>query len=184
MSAATIFSFPAHVNEKAARSVAGLVVVTSAAAVVLSLTASSAWLWLSAPLALGFLLRVVSGPSLSPFALLATRVIAPRLGVAKPVPGAPKRFAQALGFGMTAAATVLTALSLVGAAQIVLAGLIVAAGLESVFALCLGCKMFALGMRLGVVPESACPECADISLHFAAGAATSVPEAAHATVSA
>jgi hypothetical protein len=41
--------------------------------------------------------------------------------------------------------------------------LIVAATLESVFGLCLGCKAFALLMRVGVIPESVCLECADIS---------------------
>ena len=39
---------------------------------------------------------------------------------------------------------------------------IVAAGLESLAGVCLGCQMFAGLMRLGVVPESVCLECADI----------------------
>ena len=37
--------------------------------------------------------------------------------------------------------------------------MIVAATLESVFAMCLGCKAFALLMRLGVMPESVCERC-------------------------
>ena len=42
----------------------------------------------------------------------------------------------------------------------VLVGLIImAATLESVFALCLGCKIFALLMRVGVIPESVCERC-------------------------
>jgi hypothetical protein len=40
--------------------------------------------------------------------------------------------------------------------------MIVAAGLESVFAVCVGCKIFGLLMRAGVVPEQVCLECADI----------------------
>jgi hypothetical protein len=44
-----------------------------------------------------------------------------------------------------------------------LVAMIAAAGLESVFAYCLGCKVFALLMRIGVVPESICLECADIT---------------------
>jgi hypothetical protein len=40
--------------------------------------------------------------------------------------------------------------------------LAVAAGLESILAVCLGCQLFALLMRTGVVPESVCEECADI----------------------
>jgi len=40
--------------------------------------------------------------------------------------------------------------------------LIAAATLESVFALCIGCKAFALLMRIGVIPESVCEECNNI----------------------
>ena len=58
--------------------------------------ASSAY-WLFLPLAYGFIARVLSGPRLSPLARLATAVVAPRLGAPKPVPGPPKRFAQAIG---------------------------------------------------------------------------------------
>ena len=38
-----------------------------------------------------------------------------------------------------------------------------AAGLESIFGYCLGCKAFALLMRAGVIPRTVCEECADIS---------------------
>jgi hypothetical protein len=38
-----------------------------------------------------------------------------------------------------------------------------AAGLESIFGYCLGCKAFALLMRIGLIPEGVCLECADIS---------------------
>ena len=41
--------------------------------------------------------------------------------------------------------------------------MIVAAGLESLAAPCLGCELFALLMRAGLVPECVCLECADIS---------------------
>jgi hypothetical protein len=41
--------------------------------------------------------------------------------------------------------------------------LLAAAGLESIFGYCLGCKAFALLMRAGVIPDSVCAECADIS---------------------
>jgi len=48
-------------------------------------------------------------------------------------------------------------------ADIVLVLFIPAAGLESIFGICLGCKTFAVLMRAGVIPESVCLECADIS---------------------
>jgi hypothetical protein len=44
-----------------------------------------------------------------------------------------------------------------------LAALALATGLESLFALCLGCQAFALLMRIGFVPQRVCLECADIS---------------------
>ena len=46
-----------------------------------------------------------------------------------------------------------------------------AAFLESAFGLCLGCKMFGLLMRAGVVPEEVCERCNDIWSRQAAGSA-------------
>ena len=40
--------------------------------------------------------------------------------------------------------------------------------LESAFALCLGCVVFNRLMRWGVIPETVCVECADISRRLAA----------------
>ncbi len=153
-----LFDFPNPVNEKAARSVAGLVVVLS---VLVLLTGSR---WLLAALALGFLARVASGPRFSLFGRLATQVIAPRLGTAVLVPGPPKRFAQAIGATLSVAAFVAL---LAGSAPLawVLVGLItVAAFLEAAFALCLGCVVFGRLQQLGVIPESVCEACNDIRL--------------------
>lgn len=166
----TVFSFPNPVNEKAARAVAGQVLVSAVLTLVLSLTVSQAWLWLTAALSLGFLARVLTGPTLSPFGQLATRVLAQHLGAPKPVAGPPKRFAQAMGFAMTAAGTALLATGHPLGTQILLAMLIVASGLESIAAYCLGCKMFAIGMRIGLIPESVCVECANVPAHFRARA--------------
>ena len=96
--------------------------------------------------------------------MLAQRVIAPRLGPKKPVPGPPKRFAQGMGAVMATTALVFALpLGDHAAADVVLGFFVVAAGLESIFAYCLGCKVFAGLMRVGVVPRSMCEECADIS---------------------
>jgi Domain of unknown function (DUF4395) len=151
-----LFSFPHPVNEKAARSVAGLVVVLTAVTL-----ATEAW-WMTVPLALGFWARVATGPTLSLFGQLATRVIAPRLGTPKYVSGPPKRFAQGMGAAMSTAAAVLALTGRHTAAAVLLALLIAAATLESVFAYCLGCKVFGLLMRAGVIPGDVCAECADI----------------------
>jgi hypothetical protein len=153
-----ILGFPNPVNEKAARVVAFAVMLLAL------LTLATSWYWLLVPLAYGFLARVASGPTLSPLGRLASGVIAPRLGAEKPVPGPPKRFAQAMG----AAFSLSAAIAALGfgddvLATLLLAALVLAAGLESLFAVCLGCQVFALLMRIGLVPRRVCLQCADIS---------------------
>jgi hypothetical protein len=92
-------------------------------------------------------------------------VAAPRIGT-KLVPGPPKRFAQGIG----AVVTVPAALAwLAGAEALALAlvGLIVvAATLESVFGFCVGCRIFAILMRVGVIPAEVCEACNDIQGRF------------------
>jgi hypothetical protein len=144
------------VNEKAARVVAGVVFVTS----IVALATSSYWLLI--PLAYGFWARVLTGPKLSPLGRFATKVAAPRLGGPKYVSGPPKRFAQGMGAAMTTAALIAWLLGATTVADVLLAFLIVASGLESIFAICLGCKLFGVLMRAGVIPEAVCAECADI----------------------
>ena len=153
-----MFSFPDPVNEKAARVVAGAVCLLAIA------TLATGAYWIAAVMAAGFVARTLTGPTLSPLGWTAMHVIAPRLGRRVFVPGPPKRFAQAMG-------TVMSSLALLfglilgdhTAADVVLALFIPAAGLESIFGYCLGCKAFALLMRVGLIPEDVCRECADIS---------------------
>ena len=157
-----VWGFPNPVNEKAARTVAAGVLMLAGLTLALSLIASADWLWVCALLAAGFVARVLTGPTLSPLGRLATQVIAPRLGEPKMVPGPPKRFAQAVGAVVTSAATIATAVGATGLAQMLLGLIIVAAGLESIFAFCIGCVVFAALMRAGVVPEKACEACANV----------------------
>ena len=56
-----------------------------------------------------------------------------------------------MGLAFSGTALILTILGFWGAAQIVLAFLVVAALLESAFAICLGCKTFAILMRVPVI---------------------------------
>jgi hypothetical protein len=159
----SLLSFPNPVNEKAARVVAGVVLVT------VLVTLATGWYWLLIPLAYGFWARVLTGPTLSPLGWIAQNVIGPRLGAKKPVPGPPKRFAQAIGALISTAALVLALIA--GdhaAAAVVLLVLVPAAGLESIFGYCVGCKLFGLAMRIGVVPETVCAECADVSPRLSA----------------
>ena len=153
-----VFSFPNPVNEVSARLVAGGVVVLSLTAIVFDLP------WLTAVIAYGFIARALSGPTLSPLGQLVTRVLTPRLPFkAKSVPGPPKRFAQGIGAVLSTTAAVLAlGFGLTTAAYVLLGLVVVAATLESVFAFCVGCKIFAVLMRVGVIPEEICEECNNI----------------------
>jgi len=174
----TLFQFPNPVNELAARTVAAGVVLLSAVTLVLSLAAGSGWLWLTAVLAGGFVARVATGPTLSPLGQLASRVIAPRLGPARLVPGPPKRFAQGLGAVMTVTAAGLHfGFGFDGAAEVFVGLIIVAATLESAFAICLGCIIFGALMKVGVIPASACEACNSVGDRLAALAPAPAPPA-------
>lgn len=156
---AAIVGFPDPVDEVSARLVAGGVVVMALATIALDQP------WLILLIAYGFVARVVTGPRLSPLGQLVTKVVRPRLDVApRPVPGPPKRFAQAMGatFSLTAAILAL-GFGATGAAYVVLGMLVGAATLESVFGFCIGCRVFALLMRAGVIPESVCDRCVALS---------------------
>jgi Domain of unknown function (DUF4395) len=158
----TIFTFPNPVNEVSARLVAAGVALIGLACLVLQQP------WLMAVLAVGFVLRVSSGPRFDPLGLVVTRVIVPRLPWAERLTaGPPKRFAQAIGAVVTISASLLYfGASLNGWAYGLIAVLVVFATLESTLGLCVGCKMFALLMRAGVIPQSVCEECNDLSLRW------------------
>ncbi len=159
MSVNEFFGFPDPVNEVSARLVAAGVVVMCAALL------ATGWMWILIPLTYGFVARVLTGPTLSPLGTFVTRVVTPRLAIApRPTPGPPKRFAQ--GVGATFSIVAVLAVSLGGsaaAAKVFVAMILVAATLESALGFCVGCKMFALLMRIGLVPESVCESCNDLS---------------------
>jgi len=157
-----VFRFPNPVNEYSARTVAGGVVILSVVAL------ATGQHWLLIPIVYGFWARVLSGPTFSPLGQLATRVVAPRLPwEPKLVAGPPKRFAQAIGVVFSSTALVLWyGFGLATASWVVLGLLAAAATLESGFGLCLGCIAFGFLMRAGVIPETVCAACADLSLHY------------------
>ena len=153
-----VFSFPNPVNEYAARSTAGVVVVVTLATLV---TAQG---WGLALIAAGFALRLLFGPRISPAALLSVKVLAPLFGPPRLVPGPPKRFAQGIGTALSAAAALLYFAGVPAAAWALAALLVVAASLEAFAGLCLGCLVFGQLQRWGVIPESVCEACSNISL--------------------
>ena len=153
-----VFAFPNPVNEYAARITAGLVVLLAGA------TLLTGWGWGLVLLAAGFWLRVLFGPRISPLALLSVKVLAPRLGRARLVPGPPKRFAQGMGTVVSTVALILFAAGAAPAAWIVLAVLIAAASLEAFAGFGLGCVIFGLLQRRGLIPEDVCEACNNVSL--------------------
>ena len=157
-----VFDFPNPVNETTARVVAAMVVGLCV------LTLATQWMWLTVPLAYGFLARVASGPRYSPFGQLASRLIAPRLP-AKIVPGPPKRFAQTIGAVLSVGAVVAYfALGSALAASVLIALITVAASLESFLGICLGCTIFGFLMRHGLIPEDTCEACNNVQARLAA----------------
>jgi hypothetical protein len=155
---ARLFTFPNPVNEVAARVVAGGVVAMAVAAI------AAREPWLIVPIGYGFWARALTGPKLSLLGQLATRVVAPRLVPPKLVPGPPKRFAQAMGATFSTASAVLWwGFGEQLAAWAVLGALVAAASLEAFAGYCLGCRIFSLLVRWGVVPERVCESCSDLS---------------------
>jgi len=153
-----LLSFPNPVNEVSARLVAGGVVV------VCLLTIGLAQPWLILLVAYGFVARVLTGPQLSPWGQVVTRLITPNLPFDdKPVAGPPKRFAQGIGATLSVGAVILSFGFELDTAAYVLVGMIaIAATLESVFGYCLGCRIFGLLMKTGIVPQEVCEACSDI----------------------
>ena len=117
--------------------------------------------WLLALLVYGFAARVATGPTLSPFGLIATRVLVPLLGNPdRPAPGPPKQFAQSIGLIFSVTALVLfLAIDSSIPWRAVLGVLTAFAVLESGVGFCAGCFVFGWLMKLGVIPESVCREC-------------------------
>ncbi len=154
-----MFTYPNPVNDDVGRVVATGVSIMCVAAIAFDQP------WILIPLTYGFWARVLAGPRFSPLALLASRVVVPWLGrPPKPVPGPPKRFAQGIGVVFSTTALVLSfGFGLTTAAWVVVALLACAAFLEAAFGICLGCRVFAVLMRTGIIPESVCEECADLS---------------------
>lgn len=154
----TVFAFPNPVNEYAARITAGLVVLLAGA------TLLSGSVWGLVLIAAGFWLRVLFGPRISPLALLSVKVLAPRLGRVRLVPGPPKRFAQGLGTVVSSTALILFLAGAAPAAWIALAILIAAASLEAFAGFCLGCVIFGVLQRRGLIPADVCEACNNVSL--------------------
>ena len=153
----TLFGFPHPVDEVAARLVATGVVATS------GLYLATRWPWVLVVLAWGFVARVATGPTLSPLGQLVTRVIRPRLAWSeRPAPGPPKRFAQGIGATLSTGALVAALAGAGTVSYLLVTVVLVAASLEAFAGFCLGCWLFRILMRFGVIPEETCEACRDL----------------------
>ena len=163
MTRSELFSFPNPVNETSARIVATGVVLMAVAFLV------SGWGWVLVPLTYGFLARVLTGPTLSPLGRLSTQVVTPRLHIEhKFCAGPPKRFAQGIGATLSVSAAVAHfGFGSTGVAVVLVGMITMAASLEAIVGFCLGCKLFALLMKAGIVPEETCEACNNLALRRA-----------------
>jgi hypothetical protein len=154
-----ISRFPNIVDDVTVRLIAGVVLVLAVVAL-----AAHQW-WLYAVLAADFVLRAGWGPSASPVAIVVSRWIRPRVAAApRYTAGPPKRFAAAIGAVLTVAATVLWLAGTTSVPVVVIgAVMVVFPALEAIAGVCVGCTVFGWLMRLGVIPESVCVECADLT---------------------
>ena len=144
-------------DEVSARLVATGVVLQCVAILV------TGWTVLLVLLAWGFVARVATGPTLSPLGTLVTRVVRPRLAWAtRDTPGPPKRFAQGIGATLSVGALAATVLGAGSLAKALVVAILVAASLEAFVGFCLGCWMFRVLMRIGLVPEETCEACRDL----------------------
>jgi hypothetical protein len=166
--------YPDIVDEITVRLVAVVVLAVGVAALV-----SGAW-WLYAALAVDFILRAVWGPRVSPIAQGILRWVRPLVPAApRPTAGPPKRFAASIGAVATVVAATAGAIAAAGGpaaastiAFAVGAIMVVFPALEAAAGVCVGCLIFAQLIRLGLVPERICLECADITRRTAAAATT------------
>jgi hypothetical protein len=163
-----ISRFPSIVDDITVRLIAAEVLVLGVVAL-----AAHQW-WLYAVLAVDFVLRAGWGPSHSPLARLAQAALRPRVTAApRYTAGPPKRFAAAIGAVLTVAATLLWLAGTTVPVVAIGVVMVVFPALESLGGICVGCIVFGWLMRAGLIPDSVCVDCANISRRAAARQAAS-----------
>jgi hypothetical protein len=132
---------PQRVDENVVRATAGSVVLVAAAALVSPSPFRAILLF---ALAADFIARGFGWGAYSPLGLLGRSVVGALHLDPHPTDVAPKRFAARVGIMFSLGAALSFLLSAATAGSLFAAILILAAFLESVFALCIGCKVYAL----------------------------------------
>ncbi|GAB3169430.1 DUF4395 domain-containing protein [Myceligenerans halotolerans] len=121
-------------------------------AIVMLFGANTAGLVLLAVIALGFLLGALRGAEGTWQGWVFRTFVRPRLTPPEELEDRrPPRFAQLVGLIVTGVGVVLGLFGVLAAVPIAAAVAFVAAGLNAVFGLCLGCEMYLILRRWGVI---------------------------------
>ncbi len=131
-------------DERAVRVVAGSVVLMATTAI---LAESAVAIWILFALAADFAVRGLLSPEYSPLAMIARGVVARLSSEARLVDAAPKRFAARIGIAFSLAGGLLHVAGAPQAASAIVGVLVVCALLEALAGFCVGCKVYALGLR-------------------------------------
>ncbi|MBF4574582.1 DUF4395 domain-containing protein [Frondihabitans sp. VKM Ac-2883] len=141
------------IDPRSPRFGAGITAILLLATIFLSLVgASVAAVIVLTAIALLFAWGAFAGIRRHPYGALFRRVIRPRLSAPTELEEpTPPTFAQGVGLVITGIGVVLGLIGLAWAVPLFAALAFVAAFLNSVFGYCLGCQMYLLGVRAGVL---------------------------------
>lgn len=151
-------SKPAKIDPRGPRFGAGITTVILLVVVVLGLQTAPAtgvtdaafWLLLFAFVM--FAWGTILGPAKHPYGLFFRAVIRPKLSAPKYLePEAPPRFAQGVGLLVSGVGLVLHLAGVPYGLVAAAAAAFIAAFLNAVFGLCLGCELYGLLLRLGLI---------------------------------
>ena len=127
----------------------GAVITTVVLALALGLGQSPVATLLVAWQTIAFALGALVGLHAQPYSVIYRRLVQPRLAPATQFEdAAPPRFAQAVGLVFAVVALVSLLAGATAVATVALAFALIAAFLNAVFGLCLGCQMYLVGKRI------------------------------------
>lgn len=159
---------PERVPEHIVRGVALIVFILSAGSVILgillplqdSVGARTALTAVSAVLAVDFALRALGWSKASPLAFVSRALSGSVLRFRKRmITAKPKRFAAAIGAVMSIAAFVSVLAGAFVPALVFIGALAFFSFLEAAFSFCVGCKIFAGLVRIGILRDEVCVDC-------------------------
>jgi hypothetical protein len=161
-----IGNFPEVVDENSGRIVAGIMTAISVIGVFFINNVIVAHI-LIVYLIFGFIARFLFAAKYEPIAIFVQKFIVPKFQINRnSVAGAPKRFAQFVGFLFSVLGFVFLLVGNPLVAQVLLGVLGFCAFLEAAIGFCMGCWFFAILMKLGIIPQTVCEECSNISLRY------------------